>query len=153
MGNPAGMKRDFAALEKRRFKAVRLVHKRNLSQAEVARRLDVSRQTVSRWVKEFRVGGEKALKKAGRAGRKPELTAGNRIVLEYLLESRPEDLYVQASVWTGRSVADLIEQEFGIRYHPGHVWKILKQLGWTPNNSRSSLDAEGCRKRPKPSRT
>jgi transposase len=25
-------------------------------------------------------------------------------------------------------VADLIERECGIRYHPGHVWKILRQM-------------------------
>jgi transposase len=29
-------------------------------------------------------------------------------------------------------VAHLIEQEFGIRYHPGHVWKLLVSLGWSP---------------------
>ena len=30
------------------------------------------------------------------------------------------------------ALADLIEQEFGIRYHTGHVWKVLVSLGWTP---------------------
>jgi transposase len=29
-------------------------------------------------------------------------------------------------------VADLIKREFGVRYHPGHVWKILAALGWSP---------------------
>jgi transposase len=29
-------------------------------------------------------------------------------------------------------VADLIEQEFAVRYHEGHVWKILVGLGWSP---------------------
>jgi transposase len=28
-------------------------------------------------------------------------------------------------------VADLIAQEFGISYHAGHVWKILRQLNWS----------------------
>src|ERR1019366_3892577 len=32
---------------------------------------------------------------------------------------------------TSERVADLIEQEFGVRYHPGHVWKILVALGWS----------------------
>jgi transposase len=26
----------------------------------------------------------------------------------------------------------LIEQEFAVRYHEGHVWKILVGLGWSP---------------------
>jgi len=29
-------------------------------------------------------------------------------------------------------VANLIEREFGVRYHVGHVWKILVALGWSP---------------------
>jgi transposase len=29
-------------------------------------------------------------------------------------------------------VAHLIEQEFGVRYHQGHVWKLLVRLGWSP---------------------
>ena len=39
MGNPAGVGRDFEALEKRRMKAVRLLEKGDLNQSEVARRL------------------------------------------------------------------------------------------------------------------
>jgi len=70
MGNPAGVKRDFEALERRRMEAIGLLEKRDLNQPEVARRLHVCRQTVSRWMDEFRGGGHKALRKAGRAGRK-----------------------------------------------------------------------------------
>jgi transposase len=28
-------------------------------------------------------------------------------------------------------VAWLIEREFGVRYHPAHVGRILKRLGWS----------------------
>jgi predicted DNA-binding protein (UPF0251 family) len=54
-------------LEKRRFEAVRLLEKSDLNQSEVARRLHLFRQTVSRWADKFRGGGREALKKAGRA--------------------------------------------------------------------------------------
>src|SRR6266852_3999260 len=125
MGNPAGVKRDFEALEKRRLKALRLLENNSTDQSEVARRLHVCRQTVSRWMKEFRAGGKKALKKAGRAGRKPELTEADRGWLGELLLKTPEELGYKSSVWTCASVTDLIVEEFGIEYHPGHVWKIL----------------------------
>jgi transposase len=69
MGNPAGVKRDFVAPEGRRFQAVNLLEKGDLNQSEVAHRLHVCRQTVSRWKDEFRTGGGEALEKAGRAGR------------------------------------------------------------------------------------
>ena len=31
----------------------------------------------------------------------------------------------ETSLWTANRVAHLIEQESGVSYHPGHVWKIL----------------------------
>jgi hypothetical protein len=34
-------------------------------------------------------------------------------------------------LWTAARVAQLIEQECGIAYHPGHVWRLLRQLGWS----------------------
>ena len=35
-------------------------------------------------------------------------------------------------LWTAQRVALLIEQEYGVRYHSGHVWRILRLLGWSP---------------------
>jgi transposase len=131
MGNPAGVKRDFGALEKRRLEAVRVLEKSDLNQSEVARRLRVCRQTVSRWTEVFRAGGREALKKAGRAGRKPELTEADRERLEELLLQGPEKLGYETPLWTCARVAHLIDSEFGVDYHPGHVWKILDDLGWS----------------------
>jgi len=131
MGNPAGVKRDFVALEKRRLEAINLLGKSDLNQAEVARRLHVCRQTVSRWADEFRAGGREALKKAGRAGRRPELSEADRERLQELLVQGPEKLGYETPLWTCARVAHLIDNEFGVEYHPGHVWKILDDLGWS----------------------
>jgi transposase len=131
MGNPAGVRRDFDALEKRRREAIRLWAS-GLNQSEVARRLRVVRQTVVRWVAEYRKRGEAALQKAGRAGRKPLLKEQDRERLEELLKRGPEALGYETPLWTCPRVAHLIEQEFGVRYHEGHVWKVLVSLGWSP---------------------
>lgn len=131
MGNPAGVRRDFEALEKRRFEAIRLLEEEGLNQAEVGRRLRVVRQTVARWVKQYRSEGQEGLTKAGRAGRKPRLTATDLQRLEELLKQGPEALGYETPLWTCPRVAHLIEDEFGIRYHEGHVWKILVALGWS----------------------
>src|ERR1700738_3422489 len=56
MGNPAGVKRDFEGLERRRMAAAKLLQQ-GVSQAEVARRLGVHRQSVIRWVRELRKSG------------------------------------------------------------------------------------------------
>ena len=59
MGNPAGVPRDFEALEKRRFEAIQMLE-RGLSQSEIARQLRVVRQSVARWVHEYRAQGKSA---------------------------------------------------------------------------------------------
>lgn len=131
MGNPAGVRRDFEALEKRRFQAIPLLEE-GLNQSEVARRVKVARQTVVRWVAQYRERGEAGLQKAGRAGRKARLSTSQRERLEQLLLGGPEALGYQTPLWTCPRVAHLMEREFGIRYHEGHVWKILVGLGWSP---------------------
>jgi transposase len=130
MGNPKGVRRDFEALERRRFKALRLL-RQGLTQSEAARRVRVVRQSVARWAALDRKGGERALRRAGRAGRKPRLTPQQKKRLEQCLLAGPERLGYETSLWNSERVAELIEQEFGVRYHPGHVWKILVSLGWS----------------------
>jgi len=131
MGNPAGVRRDFDALEKRRFQAIHLLDD-GLHQTDIAHRLNVSRSTVVRWVGQYRHQGREALRKAGRAGRKPKLDAAQSKRLEERLRQGPERLGYETPLWTCPRVADLIEREFGIRYHPGDVWKVLVNLGWSP---------------------
>lgn len=131
MGNPAGVRRDFQALERRRFQALRLLE-RGLSQSDVGRRLRVGQQSVSRWEQQAAQGGRQALRRAGRAGRKPQLNQGQYGRLRELLLEGPHAYGYSTPLWTCQRVARLIEDEFGVAYHPGHVWKVLVRLGWSP---------------------
>jgi transposase len=128
LGIVRGVKRDFAALERRRMTAVSLLRK-GLNQSEVARQLMVRHQSVSRWVKTAAAEGDKGLKAKGRPGPKPLMDEEHRRLLAARLH---EGQQRQTPPWTGDRVADLIEREFGIRYHPNHVAKILRQLSWRP---------------------
>lgn len=131
MGNPKGVKRDFQALEKRRFEAMRLLDQGH-NQSETARRLKVARQTVSEWRRQYLEQGEAGLRRAGRAGRKPLLDATQRERLTALLLEGPEAHGFPTPLWTCPRVARLIADEFGVDYHEGHVWKILRALDWSP---------------------
>ena len=125
MGNPAGVRRDFAALERRRMKAAVLLG-RGVSQSEVARRLDVHRQSVIRWARRLAQAGRAGLRKAGRAGRKPQLSPAQL----QELKSGPQALGYATGRWTARRVRQLIAHRTGVSYHPAHVWRLLRQLGW-----------------------
>jgi transposase len=130
MGNPIGVRRDFDALEQRRRKAARLL-RRGIPQSEVARRVGVHRQSVSRWDRELKESGLRGLKKAGRAGRKPLLSTADLRRVEAKLKQGAQARGYETELWTTFRVADLIEQECGVRYHPAHVWRILQGLGWS----------------------
>jgi transposase len=130
MGNPIGVRRDFDVLEQRRMEAARLL-RAGISQADVARQVGVHRQSVSRWDKELKESGIRGLKKAGRAGRKPLLSAADLRRIESKLKQGAQANGYSTELWTTFRVADLIEQECGIKYHPAHVWRILQELGWS----------------------
>ena len=132
MGFPKGVKRDFAALEKRRVEAVRLVVEEGLSQAEAARRVRAAQQSVSGWVRRYLEDGRAGLAKAGRAGRKPLLSEEQLAELETVLLEGPEAHGFPTPLWSCPRVARLIRRRFGVRYHEGHVWKLLRALNWSP---------------------
>jgi len=130
VGNARGVRRDFARLEERRFEGLRLLRE-GFNQSEVARRVKVCSQTVSRWAKMVAEGGDRALQGAGRAGRKPLLNEKQRRQLVARLLEGPEKVGYETPLWTCERVTHLIEQAFGVGYHPGHVWKLLRELNWS----------------------
>ncbi|MGH8937329.1 MAG: winged helix-turn-helix domain-containing protein [Acidimicrobiia bacterium] len=124
-------RRDFEGMERRRKRAARMFD-RGDTQADVARELDVSRQSVSRWYADWQAGGTKALKAAGRAGRLPRLTKTQLRQIDRALRKGPRAHGFGTDLWTLDRVAAVIEAETGVRYHPGHVWKLLRdKLGWS----------------------
>jgi len=130
MGNPAGVKRDFKALARRRRQAARLLSK-GLSEAAVARRVGVHRQSVNRWSRQLATWGPSAWRSAGRAGRKPQREPSDLRRIEAGLKQGPEALGYATGLWTTRRVVALIEQVCGVRYTTVHAWRILRQLRWS----------------------
>jgi len=100
-------------------------------QAEVVRRLTVSRPTAHRWYQAWQEKGRDGLRAAGRAGRKPRLDSVARKRLETALLKGPLAWGFHTNLWTLERVRVVIEKTCQVRYHPGHVWKVLGQLGWT----------------------
>jgi transposase len=124
-------RRDFALLEKRRSQAARMFAAGELIMAEISRRLRVSRQSVSRWYKQWKRGGVRGLRGTGRAGRKPRLNDRHVERLDRELRKGARAHGFGTDLWTLPRVAALIERLTGVHYHPGHVWKILGVMDWT----------------------
>jgi transposase len=118
-------------LEWRRFRALDL-KRRGWNQRDIAVALDVSEVTISRWLSRARDGGPVSLRARPVPGRSPRLTPDQVGSIPELLWHGSEAYGFRGQVWTCARIAKVIEWEFGVRYHKDHVGRMLKGLGWTP---------------------
>ena len=130
MGTTRRARRDFAVLRARRMQAAKLFEQGH-RQAEVARRLRVSRPSVHRWYQGWRRQGRAGLRGAGRAGRQPRLSSKDLRWLEGALLQGPAAWGVRTHLWTLRRIVEVIWKTCGVRYSVPQVWRILRQLGWS----------------------
>ena len=130
--------KDGAARVARRIHAVLLSHQRHTS-GEIAQLLDAPRSKVSLWLGEYERHGWEALLEGHRSGRPKELTSAQLAQLDSWIDSGPIAYGFSSGVWTSPMIARVIEEEFGVRYHPGHVRKILKALDFSVQRPRRQL--------------
>jgi transposase len=97
----------------------------------IAEALGVTRGAVSQWLRRGRVGGREALRTQPRPGKQPRLTAEQRARLPALLSEGAEAYGFVGDVWTTGRVAAVIKRAFGVGYHPAHVSRLLRRIGWT----------------------
>jgi transposase len=116
--------------EARRMRAWELKEK-GWKQRDIAEALGVTPGAVSQWMKRAREEGPEALRSRRGGGPKPRLSAEQLSRLPGLLNKGAEHFGFRGDVWTQPRVAKLIEREFGVSYHPGHVGRILKAIGWS----------------------
>jgi transposase len=120
--------RDFRELELRRRKGMRMLA-RGVTQAEVARRLEVSRQTTSTWAKKVvadpQAWRRKPLGRPGGLDPAQKKQLGKALLAGAVANDFPTEL------WTLARVVKLIEREFGLTYSTVNVWRILREMGFS----------------------
>jgi len=121
-------KRDFKELEARRRKGMRMLA-RGVPQAEVARTLGVSRQTASTW--EAKRLEDRQSWRRRVLGRPSRLEAVQRTALAKMIVAGAMANGFPTELWTLARVAMLIKKEFGLSYSTVHVWRLLRQMGFS----------------------
>jgi transposase/ABC-type polysaccharide/polyol phosphate export permease len=119
------------ALEMRRMIAVRMLQA-GRGVREVSRLVGVSPASVSRWKKVLQEQGVEALRAKPHPGRPPRLTADQKQRLAEILRRGARAAGFPTDLWTLRRVAQVIQREFEVQYHPGRVWYLLRGMGWSP---------------------
>ncbi len=115
-------------MEQRRVQAAALFEM-GVSAPEVGRRLQVSRQVAYRWKAAWLSGGEAGLTSRGQSGRKSQLTPEQIQKIKDALDAGVLSTGAIGARWTLQKTADLIQALTGFRYHPGHVWRLLRVHG------------------------
>jgi transposase len=101
-------------------------------QKDIAAALGVSRAAVCQWIKAAREGGGvEALRSRPHLGGPAKLTAEQRAQIPGLLARGAPAYGFRGDVWTAKRIAAVIERTFGVRYHPDHVSRLLRQAGWS----------------------
>lgn len=122
----------------RRLQAV-VLNAEGRTSGELAAILKAPRSKVSQWLLRYQQHGEEGLLEGARSGRPSALTAQQRAQLADLPDSGPVAYGLDTGVWTSPMIARVIEEEFGVEHHPGHVRKLLHGLGFSVQRPRRVL--------------
>jgi len=101
-------------------------------QKDIAEALGVTKGAVSQWIKRGKQGGEKVLQAQKSLGASRRLSTKERQRIPDLLACGAKSFGFQGDVWTCSRVSQVVKRELGVGYHPAHMSRILKELGWTP---------------------
>jgi transposase len=130
--------RDGAYRVAKRLQAV-VLNAEGRTSGELAAVLKAPRSKISEWLARFQTEGVDGLLEGYRSGRPPQLSAEQRQRLGDILDSGPVAYGLDTGVWTSPMIAWVIEEEFGVAYHPGHVRKLLHVLDFSVQRPRRVL--------------
>jgi transposase len=115
------------ALERRRLRAAAMFRK-GTRQADIARKLGVTRAAVCIWHRTWEQEREEGLKSKGPPGTESRLTAQDRTQIKQVIRKGPRSVGYGTDYWTLARIADVIRKQTGVRYAANYVWFILRDL-------------------------
>jgi transposase len=122
----------------KRIHAVLLNHEGHTS-GQIAGLLKAPRSRVSQWLQHYQSFGDEALLEGHRCGRPPRLDGAQLRQLADIVESGPVAYGYLSGVWTSVMIATVIQEEFGVRYDPRHVRRVLDKLGFSLQRPKRQL--------------
>ncbi|MFI9009905.1 winged helix-turn-helix domain-containing protein [Actinosynnema sp. NPDC053489] len=100
---------------------------------QVARLLRVSRKSAYAWHARWRAGGVEALCSEGPCGRRSRMRPQWRDWPAAELDKGPAAHgWDEEQGWTLARVALVIARRFHVRFSPAQTWRVLRQMGFTP---------------------
>lgn len=98
---------------------------------DVASILQMSRETVRQWVRDFLSRGLASVKPKLKTGRPPKLTKQQRKELYDAIASGPQACGFSGGCWRTPMIQELIVKKFDVYYNSHYLSEYLKNLGFT----------------------
>jgi len=105
------------------------------SAPEIAKLLGYQRRTIQNWVYSYNKHSLEGLKDASGRGQRCKLNADQLQWLRQRLDEGPPP-ESGLSVFHGKDIQLMIQQQFGVNYHLHSIYKILHRLGYSYVSSR-----------------
>ncbi len=122
----------------KRLQAV-VLNSEGRTSGDLAKILKAPRSKVSEWLARYQAHGVEGLLEGYRSGRPARLSEAQRRRVGDILDSGPVAYGLDTGIWTSPMIAWVIDEEFGVVYHPGHVRKLLHDLGFSVQQPRRVL--------------
>ncbi len=106
------------------------------SPADTAAFLGVHVETVRKWVRAHKAGGDAGLAGTPHPGRRPFLAPDQENQVRSWLAQSPTAFGFRTDLWTAARVAQLIRDRLGIAYHPNYLREWLTRRGYSPQKPR-----------------
>lgn len=117
--------------EARRVRAAELFGQ-GRTNAEIARLLEVSAESVRRWKRVWEEGGTDALRRRPASGRPPKLDDAQVEQVRIVLGQGAQAHGFEADLWTLERVSVVVERVAGVVLSRASVWRLLTgRLGWS----------------------
>lgn len=116
-----------------------LLNNEEYTGTSIAKLLHAPRSKVSLWLKNYEDYGYEALLEGQRSGRPAQLSEDQKIELEDIIDSGSITYGFTSAVWTSIMIGQVIHNEFGVDFHPGHIRKVLKKMNYSMQKPKRVL--------------
>lgn len=107
------------------------MHQQGYKQSEIAAALGLTQAGVSQIIKRAKSGGQAALRQRKPKGAPAKLSLEQKADLLAKLKQGAEAHGYAGDVWTTERIAQFIQKEYGVQYHPDYIGPLLRTCGWS----------------------
>ncbi len=128
-GNSKHGSTDKSALREWKRKQGFEMLRKGMKKSVISKKLEVNRKTVYNWSVKLEQSGDWHDRK--QPGSKGKLTENQKEKLKKIIDSGPRIYGYDTDLWTLKRISEVISREYNIEYNTTHIWRILKNLGYS----------------------